>query len=122
MSKTYFGRCAAVGIAGLTAMSSIAIVASAATQTSSIYELSYKGLTNIGMVNTAGYATGTNEYCIGTTTKMGDGFAVDLSKLLAVTATYNEKTYDSSTNKTTTATATIAASDIWGSTAFDAVF
>ncbi len=121
MSKTYFGRCAAVGIAGLTAMSSIAIVASAATQTSSIYELSYKGLTNIGMVNTAGYATGTNEYCIGTTTKMGDGFAVDLSKLLAVTATYNEKTYDSSTNKTTTATATIAASDIWGSTAFDDV-
>lgn len=121
MSKTYFNRCAAVGIAGLTAMSSIAIVASAATQTSSIYELSYKGLTNIGMVNTAGYATGTNEYCIGTTTKMGDGFAVDLSRLLAVTATYNEKTYDSSTNKTTTATATIAADDIWGSTAFDDV-
>lgn len=121
MSKTYFGRCAAVGIAGLTAMSSIAIVASAATQTSSIYELSYKGLANIGMVNTAGYATGTNEYCTGTTTKMGDGFAVDLAKLLATTTTYTEKSYDSSTNKTTSATATIAAADVWGTDAFNNV-
>lgn len=121
MSKTYFGRCAAVGIAGLTAMSSIAIVASAATQTSSIYELSYNGLANIGMVNTAGYATGTNEYCTGTTTKMGDGFAVDLAKLLATTTTYTEKSYDSSTNKTTSATATIAAADVWGTDAFDNV-
>ena len=121
MSKTYFGRCAAVGIAGLTAMSSIAIVASAATQTSSIYELSYKGLTNIGMVNTAGYATGTNEYCTGTTTKMGDGFAVDLAKLLATTTTYTEKSYDSITKKTTSATATITAADVWGTDAFDDV-
>ena len=121
MSKTYFGRCAAVGIAGLTAMSSIAIVASAETQTSSIYELSYKGLTNIGMVNTAGYATGTNEYCTGTTTKMGDGFAVDLAKLLATTTTYTEKSYDSITKKTTSATATITAADVWGTDAFDDV-
>ena len=121
MSKTYFGRCAAVGIAGLTAMSSIAIVASAATQTSSVYELSYKGLANIGMVNTAGYATGTNEYCTGTTTKMGDGFAVDLAKLLATTTTYTEKTYDPSTKKTTSATTTIVADDVWGTDAFNNV-
>lgn len=121
MSKTYFGRCAAVGIAGLTAMSSIAIVAAAATQTSAIYELQYNGIDAIGMKNTAGYATGTNAYCVGSTTKMGDGFAVDLSKLLAVTTTYTEKSYDSSTNKTTSATATLSAGDIWGSTAFDNV-
>lgn len=121
MSKTYFGRCAAVGIAGLTAMSSIAIVASAATQTSSVYELSYKGLANIGMVNTAGYATGTNEYCTGTTTKMGDGFEVNLAKLLATTTTYTEKTYDPSTKKTTSATTTIVADDVWGTDAFNNV-
>lgn len=121
MSKTYFGRCAAVGIAGLTAMSSLAIVASAATQASSIYELSYKGISSIGMLNNAGYATGTNEYCTGTTTKMSDGFAVNLAKLLATTTTYAEKSYDSVTNKTTTATATIDADDVWGSDAFDAV-
>lgn len=121
MSKTYFGRCAAVGIAGLTAMSSLAIVASAATQASSIYELSYKGISAIGMLNNSGYATGTNEYCTGATTKMSDGFAVNLDKLLATTATYSEKTYDLSTNKTTSATATISAADVWGTTAFDGV-
>lgn len=91
MSKTYFSRCAAVGIAGLTAMSSMAIVASAATQQGTIYELKYNKLSSIGMINTAGYATGTNTYCVGDKTKINEGFVVDLTNLLAVDTTYNGK-------------------------------
>ena len=116
MSKTNLSRCAAVGIAGLTAVSSMAIVASAATsQVSSIYELTYNKIENIGMLNTAGYATGTNDYCVGEKAKMGEGFEVDLSKLAAVTTTYKEKSYDADSKQTTTETVNIEASDIWGS-------
>lgn len=116
MSKTNLSRCAAVGIAGLTAVSSMAVVASAATsQVSSVYELTYNKIENIGMLNTAGYATGTNDYCVGDKAKMGEGFEVDLSKLAAVTTTYKEKSYDSSNKTTTTETTDIEASDIWGS-------
>lgn len=92
MSKTYFGRCAAVGIAGLTAMSSIAIVASAANQASVIYEMKYSGVNAIPMYSTVGYANGSNLYCLPVTPAddvlAGGGFNVKLANLLAVTGTY----------------------------------
>ncbi|MGN1137680.1 MAG: hypothetical protein ACI4SF_15860 [Oscillospiraceae bacterium] len=119
MSKTYFGRCAAVGIAGLTAMSSIAIVASAATQASAIYQLEYKQISNIGMLNNSGYATGTNQFCKGDATKLNSGFVVDLSSLTSYTTTYTKKTNSGGT--VTSATDTIAAADVWGTDSFDNV-
>lgn len=91
MSKTYFGRCAAVGIAGLTAMSSIAIVASAASQASVVFEVKYGGLSNIKMNYTLGYVTGANKYCIHTgadDNQIGNGFNVSLANLLGESATY----------------------------------
>lgn len=90
MSKNYLGRCAAVGIAGLTAMSSVAIVASAASQASAVYELKYNGIENVGMIYTAGYATLTNQYCVGDAenAKMGKGFVVNLEELLAIEYSY----------------------------------
>ena len=91
MSKTYFGRCAAVGIAGLTAMSSIAIVASAASQASVVFEVQYGGLSNIKMNYTLGYVTGANKYCVHTDdadNQIGNGFNVSLANLLGESATY----------------------------------
>lgn len=91
MSKTYFSRCAAVGIAGLTAMSSIAIVASAATQASVVFEVKYGKLENIKMVHTLGYVTGANQYCLSTSdtdNQIGTGFNVNLANLLGESATY----------------------------------
>lgn len=102
MSKNYLGRCAAVGIAGLTAMSSVAIVASAASQASAVYELKYNRITNIGMIYTAGYATQTNQYCVGEAenAKMDKGFVVSLEKLLTTEYSYkNAETNDPETYK-----------------------
>lgn len=121
MSKNYLGRCAAVGIAGLTAMSSLAIVASAASQTTLIYELEYKTANVIGMKDTAGYATKTNRFCVAKTPTtdavMTGGFKVDLSKLADLT-NYNDVTYtkygetDATLTKTTTEIPT--ATEVWG--------
>ena len=114
MSKTYFGRCAAVGIAGLTAMSSIAIVASAATQASLVYELKYDGISSILMKTTVGYATGSNTYCVrptGSTVGMEDGFNVDFAKITALTATYNEVTVGTNNSLVTTPGTTVTAWD-----------
>lgn len=100
MSKTYFGRCAAVGIAGLTAMSSIAIVASAATQTNVIYELKYGGIGTINMkVN--GYTTGSNDYCkMGTSgSVINDGFVVKLADFSGLKADYYTYTYNPTAKK-----------------------
>ncbi|MGN0599328.1 MAG: hypothetical protein ACI4JK_05475 [Oscillospiraceae bacterium] len=86
MSKTYFGRCAAVGIAGLTAMSSLAIVASAATQTSMLYELSYTGIGAISLKGDTKYGNG-NTYCNPTAPGdllIGAGFNTDLTTLLGL--------------------------------------
>lgn len=92
MSKTYFGRCAAVGIAGLTAMSSIAIVASAANQTSMLYELKYNGIASISMRGDTKYGNG-NEYCNPVTPAddlmMDGGFTTSLTNLFAVTGSYD---------------------------------
>lgn len=92
MSKTNLSRCAAVGIAGLTAMSSIAIVAAAATQASVVFEVKYGGLSNIKMLHTLGYVTGTNQYCLPTDddgdNQINNGFNVSLAKLLGESATY----------------------------------
>lgn len=100
MSKTYFGRCAAVGIAGLTAMSSIAIVASAETQASMLYELKYNGIASISMKGNTTYGNG-NEYCNpdsitntmpGDTTNnlmMNGGFVTTLKDLFKVTGSYD---------------------------------
>lgn len=92
MSKTYFGRCAAVGVAGLTAMSSIAIVASAATQASLVYELKYLTLDSIVMNTNVGYATGSNQFCYrgANSVKINGGFNVDLTKLNTYAVTYND--------------------------------
>ncbi len=94
MSKTYFGRCAAVGIAGLTAMSSIAIVASAATQSSLVYELKYGGIDDILMKPTVGYATGANEFCKrgATAVSIDKGFNVDFTDFAGLNAKYSEVT------------------------------
>ncbi|MGN1305622.1 MAG: hypothetical protein ACI4YB_11380 [Oscillospiraceae bacterium] len=84
MSKTYFGRCAAVGIAGLTAMSSLAIVASAATQTSMLYELKYSGIDTISLKGDTKYGNG-NTYCNPTAPGdllIGAGFNTKLDTLL----------------------------------------
>lgn len=86
MSKTYFGRCAAVGIAGLTAMSSLAIVASAATQTSMLYELNYTGIGAISLKGDTKYGNG-NTYCNPTAPAdllIGSGFNTDLTTLLGL--------------------------------------
>lgn len=87
MSKNYLGRCAAVGIAGLTAMSSVAIVASAASQTSMLYELRYNGIGTISMKGTIKYGNG-NEYCnpvdASQDVLMDGGFVVSLTKLKAL--------------------------------------
>lgn len=93
MSKTNLSRCAAVGIAGLTAMSSIAIVAAAASQASVVYQVKYGKIDNIKMVHTLGYVTGANKYCLPTGTddnKIGSGFNVDLGNLLAEKGVYYE--------------------------------
>ena len=119
MSKTYFSRCAAVGIAGLTAMSSIAIVAAAATQQGTIYELKYNKLGKIGMINTAGYATGTNDYCYGDQTEMDKGFVVKLDRLLAVTTTYNGKKVDTDGKIVADKDKAISADALWGAIDFE---
>lgn len=90
MSKTYFGRCAAVGIAGLTAMSSIAFVASAATQASLVYELKYNGIEKAIMKTSVAYATDSTQYCQRGTSgvALDDGFNVAFTNLKALTADY----------------------------------
>ncbi|MGN0602524.1 MAG: hypothetical protein ACI4I2_00970 [Oscillospiraceae bacterium] len=117
MSKTYFGRCAAVGVAGLTAMSSIAIVASAATQASVIYEMKYNGIGSIPMYSTVGYANQSNKYCLPVTPAddvMADGgFNVDLTKILAATGTFTTTTASYTKGQNTPA--------VWAQADFDDV-
>lgn len=119
MSKTYFGRCAAVGIAGLTAMSSIAIVASAATQASVIYELNYKGVGQVVM-NINGYVSGSNKYCVrdgAGKTDIGAGFNVNLdTKFKGLTASYIEVEYDSA-KKTVVQKSALKTVNVWDTTA-----
>lgn len=111
MSKTYFGRCAAVGIAGLTAMSSIAIVASAATQASLVYELKYKGISEVIMKTSVAYATDSTQYCQRGTSgvAMDDGFNVTFANLAALTAEYQKANVgaNNSIYYTTATTATV---------------
>lgn len=118
MSKTYFGRCAAVGIAGLTAMSTVAMVASAATQASVIYELNYKGVNSVVM-NINGYVSGSNEYCVraaGGSTTMDAGFNVDLlQKFTTAKFSYNTVQYVSGKGLVPVAAATV--DNLWDTTA-----
>lgn len=103
MSKNYLGRCAAVGIAGLTAMSSVAIVASAASQTSMLYELRYNGIGTISMKGTTKYGNG-NEYCnpadASTDVLMNGGFVVSLANLQALTVKNAYKDLTAADNST----------------------
>ncbi len=117
MSKTYFGRCAAVGIAGLTAMSSIAIVASAATKASLVYELKYKGISEVIMKTSVAYATDSTQYCQRGTSgvAMDDGFNVTFTNLAALTAEY-QKANVGANNSIYYTTATTAA--VWDAADF----
>lgn len=117
MSKMNLSRCAAVGIAGLTAMSSVAVVAAAASQDTIIYELKYKGVDKIGMLNNAGYATQTNQFCVGDAANavMNAGYVVDLTKLADHKAKYVEKT----NNSGTVTTATVDSPKVWDPASFD---
>lgn len=115
MSKMNLSRCAAVGIAGLTAMSSIAIVASAATQTSMLYELKYSGIETISMKGNTTYGNG-NLYCNPVTPAddimMDGGFVTTLSALTSMTGSYNVVS-----NGLTNAT-DLNAGDIWAAADF----
>lgn len=117
MSKNYFGRCAAVGIAGLTAMSSIAIVASAATKASLVYELKYKGISEVIMKTSVAYATDSTQYCQRGTSgvAMDDGFNVTFTNLAALTAEY-QKANVGANNSIYYTTATTAA--VWDAADF----
>lgn len=120
MSKNYLGRCAAVGIAGLTAMSSVAIVASAATQASIVYELRYNKLEKVLMKPTVAYATGATKYCQrgSNGVAMDEGFKVDFTNLVALTASYQKANVNSTNNSiyytTDTSTAVWASADFSG--------
>lgn len=119
MSKNYLGRCAAVGIAGLTAMSSVAIVASAATQASIVYELQYNKLENVLMKPTVAYATGATKYCQRASSvgvAMDDGFNVDFTKLAALTASYQKANVNSTNNSIYYTTVTSGA--VWDNADF----
>lgn len=116
MSKMNLSRCAAVGIAGLTAMSSVAVVAAAATQTSMLYELKYNGIETISMKGNTTYGNG-NQYCNPDTAAddimMDGGFVTTLTGLTTMTGSYNVVA-----NGVTTATA-LGAGDIWVAADFD---
>lgn len=118
MSKNYLGRCAAVGIAGLTAMSSVAIVASAATQASIVYELRYNKLEKVLMKPTVAYATDATKYCQRGSkgVAMDDGFNVDFTNLAALTASYQTAKVNSSNNSIYYTTATPG--KVWDSADF----
>ncbi|MGN0552954.1 MAG: hypothetical protein ACI4I1_06195 [Oscillospiraceae bacterium] len=102
MSKTYFGRCAAVGIAGLTAMSSmvsLAMVASAEAYPTNVYEFTYGGIAATkqfaAVVNSAAI---NNDYV--TTTESGDvftsGFTVaSLDDFVTIVSGANIQNYSS---------------------------
>lgn len=114
MSKNYLGRCAAVGIAGLTAMSSVAIVASAASQASVVYELKYNGIASVIMKTSVGYAVGTNEFCVkpsSSTVAMNEKFTVDLNTIIAHKAKYRAVTADDT--KVVTANSYTEIDDTW---------
>lgn len=115
MSKMNLSRCAAVGIAGLTAMSSVAVVAAAATQTSMLYELKYGGIATISMKGNTTYGNG-NQYCNPATPAddimMDGGFVTTLSALTGMTGSYNVVA-----NGVTTAT-DLNAGDIWATADF----
>ncbi len=122
MSKTYFGRCAAVGIAGLTAMSSIAIVASAATRASMLYELKYGGIETISMKGDTKYGNG-NEYCNPDTPSddlmMDGGFVTTLTGLLGLTGSYNAVSGGVTTSTPLNAGEIWKAGDFTGINSFD---
>lgn len=119
MSKNYLGRCAAVGIAGLTAMSSVAIVVSAATQASIVYELQYNKLEKVLMKPTVAYATGATKYCqrdssVGVA--MDDGFNVDFTNLAALKANYQAANVNATNHSIYYTTTT--SSNVWSTADF----
>ena len=93
MSKTYFGRCAAVGVAGLTAMSSmvsLAMVASAEAYPTNVYEFTYGGIgATIQFAGKVNSLELDNEYLSAATAakvfKNTSGFTFDANALAAFT-------------------------------------
>ena len=79
MNKKIFGRAAALGLAGLTTMSTIAIVASADAFPTKVYEFTYNGIASTARSAKATTAMGDNVYVTTTANDsvFTNGFKVD---------------------------------------------
>jgi len=90
MNKKIFGRAAALGLAGLTTMSTIAIVASADAFPTKVYEFTYKGIASTARSAKATTAMGDNVYVTTTDNNsvFTNGFKVDDLALFDIDETY----------------------------------
>jgi len=89
MNKKIFGRAAALGLAGLTTMSTIAIVASADAFPTNIYEFTYKGIASTARSAQANAAMADNVYVSAAADEVFSvGFKVADLTLFDIDATY----------------------------------